>query len=152
MIYLSPHFTLAEAERSMYAARHGINNRAPRKVIPFLMFVATHVLEPVRRHYGVPFSPSSWYRCPALNKAIGGSRNSDHMTGRAVDFEVPGVPNIELARWIEQNLKYDQLILECVTPDDPSAGWVHVSAFAGVMRQQTLTYSGRQYSKGLPPW
>jgi zinc D-Ala-D-Ala carboxypeptidase len=60
-----------------------------------------------------------------LCEAIGSKFTSQHAKGQAADFEVPGVANIELARWIEANLDYDQLILEFYDPNDPAAGWIH---------------------------
>jgi hypothetical protein len=75
-----------------------------------------------------------------LNQAAGGSANSDHCRGQACDFEIDGVPNPELAGWIEANLKYTQLILEFYTPGgDPNAGWVHCSYSPSNLKGQSLT-------------
>ncbi|RKF20386.1 hypothetical protein DBZ36_08080 [Alginatibacterium sediminis] len=86
-----------------------------------------------------------WY------KHIGGSTNSKHCLGRAVDIEVPGISNIELATWIRDNLDYDKLILECYRQGEPRSGWVHVGLAQSHKdnRNIALTYSNRVYSQGL---
>ena len=123
---LSPHFTLREMTKSLTAQRLGIdNNLDPTnedhiRIIKALNTLCSVVLEPTREFFlGTPFSPSSGYRSPELNKKIGGSPKSQHMLGQAVDFEIPGVPNIVLARWIRDNLRFDQLILEHFVKGDP---------------------------------
>ncbi|MDZ4382791.1 MAG: D-Ala-D-Ala carboxypeptidase family metallohydrolase [Parvibaculum sp.] len=152
---LSPHFTLAEAMASNKARELGIDNTPPANVFPRLCFVAETVLERIRAQYQTPIvydGGLSWYRCPALNSAIGGARNSQHVTGEAVDVEVPGVSNIELAYFVRDALDFDQLILEAWDGVNPASGWVHVSATAtGKHRRGVLTWSaGRGFTKGLP--
>ena len=53
--------------------------------------------------------------------AIGSSVNSQHAKGQAADFEIFGTPNAELAKWIVENLDYDQLILEYHNPEEPNS-------------------------------
>jgi zinc D-Ala-D-Ala carboxypeptidase len=89
-----------------------------------------------------------------LNKAVGGSATSQHCKGEAVDMEVPGVPNYELAKWIQDNLEFDQLILEFYTSGIPDSGWVHCSyKHGGPQRNSVLTAArvdGKtKYSVGL---
>ncbi len=147
---LSDHFSLAEAGKSQTAVRRGIDNRPPEHLHGNLKATARHILEPIRKWYGKPFSPRSWYRGPELNEAIGGAKKSQHMTGEAVDIELPGVPNIELARWIKANLEFDQLILEFWNSDDPSAGWIHVSYRHLGNRNEVLTIGKNLKTHGLP--
>ena len=152
---LSDHFTLEELCKSQEAVRRGIDNTPDpetpegREVIESLRRVCAEILEPVRVHFGKPFSPSSGYRSPALNEAIGGSKNSQHMKGQAADFEVPGVPNHELAAWVRDNRQFDQLILEFYTPGQPKSGWVHCSLKAEANRQQALTINKSGRTDGL---
>ena len=148
---LSTHFTLGEMIKSSTAARKGIDNTPPEALIPKLTLLCTKILEPIRQHYGIPFAPNSGYRSEMLNSAIGGSSNSQHCKGEAVDVEIPGVSNDELALWIKDNLEFDQLILECYQSGEPGSGWVHVSLKqdASDNRSQVLTYSNRQYLQGL---
>lgn len=148
---LSAHFVLNEMIRSQTAARKGINNTPPDEVIPKLRDICVQILEPVRRHFGAPIRPNSGYRSPELNNAVGGSARSQHPLGEAVDFEIAGVSNYDLAAWIKDNLVFDQLILECYTPGVLHSGWVHVSYRAGNNRNRVMTYSGGQYLPGLVP-
>ena len=91
---ISRHFTLREACRSMTADRCGIDNTAPPEVAKNLILVAENILEPIRHYFDIPFSPSSWYRCLELNKAIGSKPTSQHVKGQAVDIEVPSLSNL----------------------------------------------------------
>lgn len=145
---LSEHFTLAEAEKSQTALRLGIDNKVPEIYIPRLKLVAQQVLEPIREKFRA-FTPSSWYRSAALCKAIGSSPNSQHASGEAVDFEVPGVDNLTLAVWIDQNLSFDQLILEHYVDGEHNSGWVHVSYKEAMNRHQVLRFDGKAYKTGL---
>jgi len=156
---LSPHFTLAEMTRSDVALRLGIDNGAPLDAIERLKALCAAVLEPVRLRHG-PLVVNSGYRCPALNRAIGGAAESQHMRGEAADIEAAesGVSNYTLACWIRDRCPFDQVILECYQPGKPRSGWVHVSyrpiggagvGVGPVNRGQTLTYDGRTYRPGL---
>lgn len=131
---LSPHFDLAEFTVSQTAARRGIDNTPPLEVIERLKRTAQW-LEGVRILLGVPILISSGYRGPELNKAVGGARNSQHMTGEAVDFTAPGFgsPRHVIDRIQDAGMQFDQLILEF-----PPNGWVHASITATGGRQQAL--------------
>lgn len=144
---LSEHFTLAEAIRSETAQRRGIDNTPPPDILEN-MKIAADGMELVREICGNrPVIVSSWYRSPALNRAIGGSKTSDHMTGYAIDFTIPGFGSpFDVADMIERSdIRYDQLIHE-------KRRWVHIS-FAPKMRLQTLTLppEGGGYMAGLHP-
>ncbi len=148
---LSANFSLAEALKSQTAVRRGIDNMPSDNEIQYLRDVALNILQPVRDHYGVPFSPSSWYRCVALCQAIGSSTTSQHAKGQAADFEVPSVPNLDLAKWIEAELNFDQLILEHWDARDPTAGWIHCSYVdRATNRTEVLRFDGNTYLPGLP--
>ena len=147
MIRLSPHFTLKELTRSALAARHDIQNLPEPHEIANLKRLAVKILEPVRLHYNIPFSPSSGYRNPAVNRLAGSKPTSQHLTGEAVDFEIPGIANRDLAEWIKANLTFDQLILEFHNVDDPASGWLHVSVKENNNRQQSLIYDGHKYKE-----
>lgn len=153
---LSRHFSLAEAMASNVASTYGIDNTPPDHVVPRLTFVAETILERIRAQYRTPIAYDgklSWYRSPALNRhpKIGGAKDSQHVTGEAVDVEVPGVSNIELAYFVRDHLDFDQLILENWDGVTPSSGWVHVSAkLTGQHRREVLTYSKGRTTRGLP--
>ena len=108
-------------------------------------------MEPVRAHFDKPITITSGYRSEALCEAIGSKKTSQHAKGQAVDFEIGGVPNIQIAYWLQNNVDFDQLILEFYNPDDPAGGWVHVSYNEqGANRKQVLTYDGKKFENGLP--
>ncbi len=136
---LSPHFILEELTKSQTAIRRGIRNLPNADQINNLKRVARRILEPVREHFGRPFSPSSGFRSQALNAAIGSKSTSQHTRGEAVDFELPGIPSGEVAEWIRDHLEFDQLILEFHDPSEPMSGWVHVSLKEKDNRGQILT-------------
>lgn len=142
---LSEHFSLWELTKSQMADRHNIKNLPDKESIQNLKVICTSILEPVRRHYGKPIAPSSGYRCLALNRELGSSDRSQHTTGQAVDFEVPGVANMDLARWIMDNVDYDQLILEFYKEGQPNSGWVHCSYVGQANRKQAKRFDGRSW-------
>ena len=146
---LSGHFSLAELTKSQTATRKGIDNQPTLDHIENLTELCTHVLEPTRRNFGKPMVISSGYRSEELCEAIGSSKNSQHAKGEAADFEMFGVDNKELAKYIKNNLVFDQLILEFYNPDDPSSGWVHCSYSKGENRKQSLLYNGKDYTEWL---
>jgi hypothetical protein len=146
---LSPHFTFLESYKSQTAERNDIDNTPPVELVPRLITVATKILEPVRAHFGKPFSPSSWYRCLDLNRKLLSKDTSQHVKAQAVDFEVPGITNYKLAEWCRDNLTFDQLILEFYTPGKSESGWVHCSIVEGENRGQILTINSKGVSPGL---
>lgn len=140
-IMLSAHLSLDECTKSSTASRLGIDNTPPQKAINNLKLLATKVFEPIRLHFGVPIFVSNGYRCPALNKAIGGSSSSQHMQAEALDLDMDGrgtnVTNAMIFNYIKDNLIFDQLIWEFGTSTNPD--WVHVSYESeGAQRKQIL--------------
>lgn len=149
---LSKNFTLNEFTKSQTAIRLGIDNTPDGDHLEAAKELFENVIQKIRDHFG-PTVLGSGYRSPALNKAVNGSKTSQHCSGEAVDLEVPGFSTIEVAEWIRDNLEFDQLILEFYKPGIPDSGWVHVSFKNGHNRKECLTASkvnGRTvYSKGL---
>jgi putative chitinase len=137
---LSPHFKLVEFTKSETAMRKRIDNTPGPQHLANLKKVCEKILEPVRNHFGKPVRINSGYRGPALNAAVGGSSKSQHCNGMAVDFEIDGLPNPQLAQWVANNCEFDQIILEFYDPKEgPNSGWVHASYSEGANRKQTLT-------------
>lgn len=134
---LSENLTLAEVIRSESAKRFQINNNPTAEHLENLKLLATHIFQPMRDHFGVPIHISSGYRGLALNKRIGGARNSQHSTGQALDIDMQGtkVSNADIFNWAKDNLKFDQLIWEF--GDDNNPDWVHIS-YAKKPRKQIL--------------
>ena len=148
---LSKHFTLEEFEKSQTATRKNIINKAGAGEIKNLGDLCYEVLEPVRAHFDKPITITSGFRSKELCVAIGSSENSQHTcnNGAAADFEIAGISNLQVALWIQNNVDFDQLILEYYT-GEPNSGWVHVSYQEGSNRKQVLTFDGKSYTNGLP--
>ena len=137
---LSKHFNLKEFTKSETAIRKRIDNTPNLEHTNNLKLVCENLLEPVREHFGKPVRINSGYRGPALNTAVGGSAKSQHCNGEAVDFEIDGLANPELAKWVAEYCDFDQIILEFYDPKEgPNSGWVHASYSKGKNRKQKLT-------------
>ena len=143
---LSKNFTLNEMIKSTVALRKNIDNTPSQIHVENLRKVVTHILQPIRDRFDKPVVVSSGYRSIALCEAIGSSKFSQHALGQAVDFEIMGVDNYELANWICVNLEYDQLILEYYKLGQPNSGWVHCSYVDSNPRNQALHFDGTEYT------
>lgn len=124
---LTQDFSLAEFTYSQYAERHGINNTPNDYELANIINITAPKTQKIRDLLGKPMLITSGYRCYSLNRAVGGSATSDHMSGLAIDFLSPrfGTPK-EIAQFLQkhvQELGINQLIYE--------GTWVHVG-FAGV--------------------
>jgi len=146
---LSKHFKLEEFTKSMTAIRKGIKNEAGSGEIKNLTDLCYAILEPVRAKFEKPVIITSGYRSEELCEAIGSKKTSQHAKGQAVDFEIAGVSNLQVALWLTNNVDFDQLILEFWT-GEANSGWIHCSFVEGSNRKQVLTYSGKEFTNGLP--
>ena len=135
---LSKNFSLPELTKSQTAVRKNIDNTPSTEHQENLKSLCTSILQPVRDHFSRVVSVSSGYRSEALCLAIGSKTTSQHAKGQAADFEIYGLSNKELADWINENLEYDQLILEYWKEEDPNSGWVHCSYKSEGNRKQYL--------------
>lgn len=116
------YFTIEELYQSTTADRKGIDNRCSNEIAANLTALVDNVLDPLRIWYGKPITVNSGYRCPALNKAVGGAATSQHMNGQAADIDTGDrQQNKLLFEYIRKNLPFDQLI------DESNFAWVHVS-------------------------
>jgi len=124
---ISEHVSKIEGTKSITAIRLGIDNTPGEEEMKNMKLIAQKIFEPLRKYVGGPIKINSFYRCPALNKAIGGSKKSQHCQGRAMDiddtFDV--MSNSTMFNWIQDNLSYDQIIWEF--GDEYNPDWVHVS-------------------------
>lgn len=148
---LSDNFSLIEFTKSQTAERKGIEN-TPNEIHTIAMEALCHnILERVRSAFAKPVMINSGYRSPALCEAIGSKSTSQHCNGEAADIEIYGVSNYDLAKYIENNLNFDQLILECWDGIEPNSGWVHVSYVDDTTnRKDVLTYTrAGGYTKGI---
>ena len=130
------HFTIKELCRSATAERLGIDNTPPRSAVTALHELVDHVLDPLREAWGGPIHVNSGYRCPELNRAVGGTPYSQHQRGEAADITV-GTParNRRLLSLIKSlNLPVDQCI------DEKGCRWIHVSHRAGRNRRLYMKF------------
>ena len=118
--------SLKELLFSETATRLGIDNTPTDQILINLQTLIYEVIEPIINQFG-DIKITSGYRSPELCKAIGSSPTSQHAFGMAVDCEVLGVPNKELADWVVNHLEFDQCILEFWKPEEANSGWVHIS-------------------------
>jgi len=156
---ISRHFWDYEVGKSDWAERHRIDNTPPPDVMARATVLATTVMDVVRDHFGF-IKPTSWYRSEAVERHLtynNGFRDwcrktqhvyndrswpsyfalKSHPLGEAMDFEVDGVDNAELWKWVGENIpEFDQCILEFYRPGDPRSGWVHLSYREGANRGQ----------------
>jgi zinc D-Ala-D-Ala carboxypeptidase len=135
---LTTNFSLNELTKSQTAERKGIDNNPSTEHQENLKSLCEMILQPIRDHFGQVVSVSSGYRSVDLCVAIGSSTGSQHAKGEAADFEIFGVSNKELADYINEELDYDQLILEYWKESDPNSGWVHCSYSKNNNRKQYL--------------
>lgn len=127
------YFTINELCRSSTAAIRGIDNTPNEEIKRNLTTLVDKVLDPLREAWGKPLVISSGYRCPELNKAVGGSKTSHHMRGMAADLDTGDrTENRKLYNLVlSLNLPFTQLI------DEHNFDWVHISLDpANVKRQQ----------------
>lgn len=139
-MWLSEHFSLEEATRSVTAELQGIENNPPTKVLKNMVECARQ-LEFVRCKVGSPIKINSWFRSPALNQSVGGAFNSAHMTGWAIDIHSDKLNPYELGKFIlGLGIDFDQIIHEY-------GQWVHIS-FDPMNRKQILTKYEGPYRSG----
>jgi len=137
-IRLTEHFKLSEFIKSPTATARHIDNTPTVAIINNLKLLCEHVLEPLRQHFNCPIIIGSGYRCKALNTAVGGVTNSQHMTGQAADIHIPdNATGLRWFTWMMSNLRFDQLIKEKATKTSKSF-WIHVSLKASNNRQHVI--------------
>ena len=143
-IHLTPHFSVAEFERSDRAKKLYKQtgdpvwlNRMPASVRMNAVVLCENVLEKVRAHFGMPIYISSGYRCTRLNAKVGGVTTSQHTKGEAADIYIMNreMPLKAVCDWMVKHLDYDQIIWET----RPSGSkWIHVSYVNGRNRHIAL--------------
>lgn len=119
---MGKYFTIDELCKSDTAKKKGIDNTPTAEIKQKLEVLIDELLDPVREAWGKPIRVNSGYRCPKLNKAVGGVSNSQHIKGEAADLNAGSVSlNKQLFELIRTRYEYDQLI------DEANYAWVHVS-------------------------
>ena len=141
---LTRNFSLEQLIYSDTALRVGIDNTPDPEIVKNLRRLAKG-LEQVQALTGFPLEISSGYRCPELNRRVGGAKTSQHTLGLAADFTCAkyGSPIDVIKAICDSGIQFDQCILEY-------AKWVHIS-FTKAPRGKVLTiYDPRHgYLDGL---
>jgi zinc D-Ala-D-Ala carboxypeptidase len=129
---LTQNFTLEQLIHSETAERERIDNTPGADLVDNLRRLAEG-LEQVRMLTGFPLEISSGYRCPELNRRVGGAKTSQHTQGLAADFTCAEFgPPVDIIKAIrDSDIEFDQCILEY-------ANWVHIS-FSHTPRGKVLT-------------
>ena len=115
MMKLSDHFTIGELTKT---SAMGIDNTPSHAAVLNLKNLCENWLEPLRQRYNKPILINSGFRSEAVNKAIGGVKGSNHLTGCAVDIRVTGIEQairyacILLDIADESKRDYDELLIE----------------------------------------
>ena len=124
---ISKHISYKESVKSNTATRLGIKNEPNEEQLKNMKLLAEKVFEPLRLEVGGPIKVNSFFRSPELNKAIGGSKTSQHCKGQAIDIDdtFGRKKNAEMYYYIKSELDFDQMIWEFGTDGNPD--WVHVS-------------------------
>lgn len=124
-------FKISELIHSDTAIKHNINNMPDINSLDCMLDLVVYCLQPIREKLKKTMIITSGYRCPQVNKLVGGAENSQHTKGQAVDFIVKGLsPYQAYMHILNSNIEYDQLILE------PS--WVHISFNKGKNRKENF--------------
>lgn len=126
---ISKHFNYYEMTNTTHRTYLAKNREAylDKSLMSACTELCENILEPIRDHFGSPLIIHSGYRCDELNKAIGGSQNSQHRHFQAADFHIIGVDLTKVFEWIYKDnyLKFGQVILEGWAIDNPT--WIHIS-------------------------
>lgn len=117
------YFTIAELCKSDTAKKLGIVNTPTEEVIDNLHALIDNILDPLRIAYGKPIYVNSGYRCPILNKAVGGVKTSNHQYGYAADITAGSVAeNRKLWKiFLDLHIPFTELI------DEKNMTWIHIS-------------------------
>lgn len=117
------YFTIKELCKSSTATQKGIDNTPSSEIVRNLEQLVDNVLDPLREKFGKPIIVNSGYRSPALNKAVKGAANSQHVSGQAADITSGSkFSNKRIFTLVQElDLPFDQLI------DEKNYSWIHIS-------------------------
>ena len=116
------YFKLSEFINSATATRLNIDNMPSFEIVDNLNRLADY-LDNIREKLGKPILVSSGYRCPVLNKAVGGVANSQHQKGLAADLVCADMESLE--KVLRETGGFDQLIKEHLKGS--TSFWFHIS-------------------------
>jgi uncharacterized protein YcbK (DUF882 family) len=139
-IQLVPHFKLSELVKTS-VVKYQKKNLEEAKKIMGRMYQLAGFAERVREILGKPMIITSGFRCPGLNKAVGGAISSQHRYAEAIDFKCKGMTDEQVAcKLAASDLKFQQLIIE----NNGKSEWVHISIGS---KREVLRYKDGRYTK-----
>ena len=133
---MSKYFTLQEMLHSDTALKRGIDNTPSWEVVGNLHRLAAF-LDNMREAWGSGIRVTSGFRCPQLNKAVGGVENSAHQYGNAVDISPVNGKQNEFESFLKKWLVgkgFDQCLWE--KSKSSGARWVHFSLYSNKGEQR----------------
>lgn len=129
-------FKISELIHSETAIKNNINNMPDINSLDCMLDLIVFCLQPIRTLIGFPMIITSGFRCPEVNRLVGGKvdeygkTKSQHCKGQAVDFVVTGLTPMQIINIIKNSgIEFDQLINEYNR-------WVHISFVKGKNRKQ----------------
>ena len=134
------YFTIEELCQSETADKLKIDNTPSEEIKKNLETLVDCLLDPLREAWGSPIIINSGYRCPVLNKAVGGSKTSSHMSGWSVDIRPKNGKMEKFKRFVVDFIKtrfWDQCILE----KSGDVEWVHLSLYNNSGKQRKMIFS-----------
>lgn len=134
------YFTIEELCQSKTAEKYKIDNTPSEEIKKNLETLVDCLLDPLREAWGSTIIVNSGYRCPILNKAVGGSKTSSHMSGWSVDMHPKNGKMEEFKKFVVQFIKtrfWDQCILE----KSGDVEWVHLSLYNNSGKQRKMIFS-----------
>ena len=144
---ISKHISYKEGVYSTTAMRRGIDNTPDDDQLDCMETLAEEVFEPLRDYVNGPIKINSFFRCPELNTAIGGSHKSQHCKGQAIDIDdtFGRCTNAEMYHFIKEHLDFDQMIWEFGDDDNPD--WVHISYVSSEKNRNRCLKAYRENNK-----
>lgn len=88
------------------------------------------LLQAIREHFGKPITITSGYRTGTHNTAVGGSKSSQHLLGKAADIQVQGVSVEDVAAYAEALMPDWGGVGRYPVKSGRAKGWVHVDTRA----------------------
>ena len=146
---ISKSFSYSEFEKTDVPGMQVKNTITSVDVRDSIKELVDTVIQPLRDAWGEPLAINSGYRCPEVNKAVGGVPTSGHTKGEACDvcpFGRNGHGDIEVVRQLaitarDLGLPFDQMILY------PS--FVHLSHRRNGAQRGQILYNRRYTGKKL---
>lgn len=125
-------FTLKEFTYSRTAIDNGIDNTPDERRVAAIRLLITQLIQPLRDRLGEPIAITSGYRCPGVNRLVGGVVNSQHTRGEAADCYAACGPERLLEVLIDSSLPFDQAIVY------RKKKFLHLSYKNGANRKQII--------------